>query len=171
MGNIETTRTTLRRLKESDFANMRALESNPLIMKFTPSKIPQTEAQTRARLEGQIAKQPGFEPLGIWVSELKEDQSFVGWFMIIPTDRSPLELGFMIVQEQWNKGLATEVCQVLIELAFTATKAKKISAHTSLDNSASMKTLTKLGFQKNGTIWAPDNVLGGQVELQSFELK
>jgi hypothetical protein len=36
---------------------MQALETDPLVMKFTPSRIPQSKEQTLIRLEAQIAKQ------------------------------------------------------------------------------------------------------------------
>ena len=52
---------------------MRQLESDPLVMQFTPARIPQSEAQTLERLTNQIEKQVTIEPFGIWVANLKED--------------------------------------------------------------------------------------------------
>lgn len=118
MSLIETHRTVLRRLTLSDFNNLRELESNPNIMKFAPSMVPQTEAQTLARLKSQLAKQSELEPYGIWAVDNFEDSSFVGWFMLMPASENQLELGFM-------------------------SKAK---------------------------IRVPEKVLGGEIELQIFEL-
>jgi len=49
-------------------------------------------------------------------------------------------------------------------------KIVKIIAKTNMGNLGSMRTLNKLGLQKVGTTWVPEKVLGGDVELQQFEL-
>ena len=82
--SIDSHRTTLRRLELNDFEKMRLLETDPLVMMFTPSRILQSEEQTRKRLENQIAQKTILEPFGIWVAELKKDSSFVGWFVNLP---------------------------------------------------------------------------------------
>ena len=54
---LQTERINFRRLTEKDFNDMRDFESDPDIMKFTPSKVPQTAVQTRNRLASQIANE------------------------------------------------------------------------------------------------------------------
>jgi ribosomal-protein-alanine N-acetyltransferase len=124
------------------------LESNPLIMKFTPARVPQTFEQTIQRLEGQIEKQKVLEPFGVWLADSIADGSFIGWFMLRPVEnvQSELELGFMIVQKKWNQGFAFEISSALIDHAKSFGTITKLVAKTNLDNLASQRVLQKLGF-------------------------
>lgn len=124
------------------------LESNPLIMKFTPARVPQTFEQTIQRLEGQIEKQAAREPFGVWLADSLEDGSFIGWFMLRPAEnQSELELGFMVIQKKWNQGFAFEIGFSLIEYAKSTGIVTKLIAKTDADNFASQRVLQKLGFQ------------------------
>ena len=171
MIKIESERTSLRRLKITDIENMQALETDPFVMKITPSRIPQSREQTLKRMEAQIARQNNLEPFGIWVADLKADSSFVGWFMLMPTENKQLELGFMLVRDQWNKGLGTEVCQTLIDFVRSQSKIELITADTNVENIRSMRTLEKLGFNYVKSISVSEKVFGGQIQLKVFSLK
>lgn len=149
MSEIKTSRALLRRPHLSDLSCMVELESNPLIMKFTPARVPQTFEQTIQRLEGQIEKQKVLEPFGVWLADSSADGSFIGWFMLRPVEnaQSELELGFMIVQKKWNQGFAFEISSALVDYAKFFGTITKLVAKTNLDNLASQRVLQKLGFQ------------------------
>lgn len=168
--DMETHRTKLRRLLPSDFEKIRELESNSEIMRFIPARVPQTEQQTRERLQSQIEKQASLEPFGIWVAEEKTSGAFVGWFMLMPKDKK-LELGFMLVQSQWGKGFATEIGKELARFA----KEKGISelyAATDLNNPSSIRVLERIGFRFSEKTKAPDKfAAGGEVDLNAYCLK
>lgn len=170
MDKMESERTRLRRLRLSDFDNMRLLETEASIMKFTPSRVPQTAEQTRKRIESQVLKQSSLAPFGIWVAEDKETDSFIGWFMLVPADNEFLELGFMLVRRFWNNGFATEICKTIIDFARTQ-KIAGLTASTSTDNAASMRVLEKIGFSYSKNIFVPEKVFGGEIELKVFDLK
>ena len=168
MDKITSARATLRRLKQDDFENIRLLETDPEVMRFTPSRIPQSEDQTRKRLESQISKEATFAPFGIWVAESKQDSAFIGWFMLIPSAESPMELGFMIVQNHWGRGLTTEICRAILDFAH-AQGIREFTARTNLDNTRSIRVLEKLGFGFIKNILVSDK--GVEVELKVFSLK
>lgn len=166
---MQTLRAKLRRLNSSDYENMRLLDTDPSVVRFTPSRIPQTEEQTRHRLNTQIENQKKYEPFGIWVAEELQTGLFLGWFMLLPTQDNALELGFMLVQKNWGKGYATEIAQALINYAQT-NKVGRIIATTNLDNTSSIRVLEKLGFKYVKNTFVPDKVFGGEIEVKSFEL-
>lgn len=169
MQTIQTHRMTLRRLELSDVDNLFLLESDPDVMKFTPAKIPQTHAQTLVRLAEQIAKQAEREPFGIWGAFLKNDNVFVGWFMLMPLEDKSLELGFMLVKDKWNKGYATEANLALVDYAKNK-KTKQLVARTNLENLASIHILEKLGFKFKKMITAIHRISGREEELRFFEM-
>ncbi|MBC7370556.1 MAG: GNAT family N-acetyltransferase [Bdellovibrionaceae bacterium] len=86
MEKIQTKRTILRRFRHSDLNNMILLESDPDVMRFTPSRIPQGIEKTEARLKSLLEKEAAYAPLGVWAVELKDTADFVGWFMLIKTE-------------------------------------------------------------------------------------
>ncbi len=149
---------------------MRVLDSDPAVMRFTPARIPQSEAQTRDRIRAQVQKQRDLEPFGIWLAEEKQTGDFIGWFMLLPTQTGELELGFMLVSDKWNRGFATEVGRALMDFA-QSNKAVRIFARTSLDNIASIRVLEKLGFLYSRKISVTEAGFEGQIELKVFEIE
>jgi RimJ/RimL family protein N-acetyltransferase len=137
---IESARAKLRRFNSDDYENLRMLDCEEDIMKFTPAKTIQTPEQTRERLV-RYSNNPG-----VWAAVDKSTNDFIGWFMLITTDLPYSEIGFMLVKKYWNKGLATEISRAMIEHAFTHGGHGGISARTTTDNFPSMQVLRKLGF-------------------------
>lgn len=145
------------------------LESDPDVMKFTPSRIPLSVEKIEARLNSLLEKEALYSPLGVWAVELKDTAEFVGWFMLIQTEFEVPEIGFM--KDQWGKGLATEVAQTLVDFGIKKLNYPGIAAVTDLDNATSIHTLKKLGFQKKGSRTKLDKVLGKEIETLIFELR
>ena len=148
---------------------MRLLEADPEVMRFTPSRVPQSEEQTRGRLAGQIARTDALTPFGIWLAE-STDKAFVGWFMLVPAGDAQLELGFMIERSAAGKGFATEVGRALVAFAFSDPSITALTARTDEDNEPSQRVLVKLGFRYVDTVSAPDKVLGREVRTKRYEL-
>lgn len=171
MEKIQTKRTILRRFRLSDLSNMSRLESDPDVMKFTPSRVPQAIEKTEARLKALVEKESVYAPLGVWAVELKGSADFVGWFMLIKTEFEVPEIGFMIVKDQWGKGLATEVAQALVGFGMKELRYPGIAAVTDHDNATSIHILEKLGFRKVSSRTKLDKVLGREVETHIFELR
>lgn len=168
---LKTSRTTLRRLNLTDFANMRRLESDPEIIKYSPMRIPLTPEQTQSRLEKQIEKQKAQVDLGVWAVDRQDDGEFIGWFMLQSTDQPHPELGFMIVREFWGQGYAFEVAQRLIEYGFQELRLNAISACTDFENEKSIHLLNKLGFQFVRNHPTVDKVFNREIILKIFELQ
>ena len=95
---LQSTRVILRPFNDSDLDNLRMLDTDPDIMKFTSAKFPQTMEQSKVRLE-RYSKMDG-----VWAAELIDSKDFIGWFMLIPSDLEFPEIGFMIVKKYWGLG-------------------------------------------------------------------
>lgn len=65
-------------------------------------------------------------------------------------DAAPL-LGYWIARRHWGQGYATEACRALLSLAATLGH-RRIEARHFIDNPASGRVLTKLGFRPTGEI-------------------
>ena len=64
-----------------------------------------------------------------------------------------VEMGYWVARPHWGRGIATEACTALIDIARTLGLAKLEAAHFT-DNPASGRVLEKLGFEPVG-ITAP----------------
>jgi RimJ/RimL family protein N-acetyltransferase len=166
----ETNRTRLRSFQPSDLENMIELESDPEVMKFTSYRIPQTRQQTEERLKTLVEKESSHAPLGVWAAELKDTGDFVGWFMLLKARHELPELGFMIVQRHWGKGLVTEAASSLTCFGLNELSLPKIVATTHQQNHASKRVLEKLGFKFSKTVSITDKVLNQNTSADVFEL-
>jgi len=62
-----------------------------------------------------------------------------------------VELGYWVARAHWGRGIATEACAALIDIARTLGLAQLEGSHF-LDNPASGRVLEKLGFEPTGII-------------------
>ena len=60
-----------------------------------------------------------------------------------------IELGYWIARPHWGRGLATEACSALVEIARTLGLSELEGSHF-VDNPASARVLEKLGFEPTG---------------------
>lgn len=167
---IELERLRLRRFKMSDLQSMIELESDPDVMKFTPSRVPLSHERSKERLQDLISKQATQGDLGAWAAEFKDTGDFLGFFMLLNRDLEYTELGFMIVKRHWGKGLTAEAARGLVDYAFHQLHLPGISAATTQDNFASKKVLAKLGFVYDKKISISDKVLQRDTDLDVFVL-
>ena len=62
-----------------------------------------------------------------------------------------VEMGYWIARGHWGRGIATEACRALIDIARTLGLAQLEGSHF-LDNPASGRVLEKLGFEPVGIV-------------------
>lgn len=83
-----------------------------------------------------------------------------------PTIEGEVEIGYEIIPEYRNRGLATEMAKGLIDHALQNKKVKSIIAHTLAKKNPSTSVLEKCGFKKVEEIEDPED---GQI--WKWELK
>jgi len=67
------------------------------------------------------------------------------------------ELGYWLIPDAWGRGYATEAGRAVIDIARHALGLTRLNAGHFLDNPASGRVLTKLGFQATGQIVARES--------------
>ncbi|KWV90582.1 GNAT family N-acetyltransferase [Erythrobacter sp. YT30] len=87
----------------------------------------------------------------------------------VPGDETMVELGYWIARPHWGQGYATEAGRAVLEVAATLGHRELMGSHF-LDNPASGKVLTKLGFQPTGRI-VERHSCGRGVKAQSAEYR
>lgn len=128
-------------------------KNKPLLEKLLTAYIPDdwynTEVQAFLPKYIELLKsdysQLGY---GVWLIIRTDDSTLVGNLGFGgKSDDETLEIGYEILAAYRNEGYATEAVEALIDFAFTQLAAKKIIAHTPIDNVASIRVLEKLGMQ------------------------
>lgn len=78
-----------------------------------------------------------------------------------PDENGTVEIGYEVSEKFRNRGLATEMAEILIKTAFEDKRVKAILAHTMPEENASVKVLKKCNFHfvkevndvDDGTVW------------------
>ncbi|MCE1235563.1 MAG: GNAT family N-acetyltransferase [Hyphomicrobiales bacterium] len=107
--------------------------------------------------------------LGIHLKD--EDAGFVGVAGLMPRDGERFVLGYWIGRPYWNRGLATEAAQALIDFAFSRLEAPAVSATARVTNGASRRVLEKCGFQYAGQGMGPSLYHRGMVPIDRFRIE
>ena len=79
------------------------------------------------------------------------DEKLIGSISVEKKD-DDAEIGYMILNEYTNKGIATEAVKQICSIAFKALSIEQITANVFQPNIASIRVLLKNGFKYKGTI-------------------
>lgn len=89
-------------------------------------------------------------PLSRWGIFNAENNDFVGVCLarIFAENANAIEIGYMLKENYWGKGIGTQICKALADYCHSADPEKEIVALTHLDNIGSQKVLLKSGFSR-----------------------
>ena len=148
---LHTPRLTLRFLRQADGPALFAMFSHPEVARYMSEPAWTAPSQADQYL---ISAQEGYRTgevlqLGI---ERQADQALVGvadLFHLHPTSRRG-EIGYALGRPYWGKGYMHEALQALVRYAFETLDLNRLEADIDPRNSASAKSLERLGFRKEG---------------------
>lgn len=81
------------------------------------------------------------------------------------------ELGFWLGQAYWGKGFATEASRAVVTYAFTTGHLDALTSANFIDNPASARILTKLGFTANGRMRTQSIARGHEIDCTTWRLE
>ena len=141
---MDTERLLFRHYIEKDKKLFVQLNCDPIARKYMDG--PKSEGDA-CRLFMQLLdyeKKPGKYA---WAVLLKETNKYIGHCFltdILPENRA--EIGFILFQEFWGKGLATEIATTLIQFGFQKHGFNKLIATVDTDHLACIRVLEKSGL-------------------------
>jgi ribosomal-protein-alanine N-acetyltransferase len=148
---LETTRLILREWTNDDTENLFEICSDAQVMKYLGTGKPyENLEQAREFLRWATAYQleNGFCR---WAVTLKENKKIIGSCGFArPHGTEEIELGYLLAQNFWGNGFATEAAQACLNYGFGKLGFHEIIAMTDLENVASQKVLEKIGFVQRG---------------------
>ncbi len=151
---LVTPRLTARRVQPEDFANWLRMHENPAVMATLGGLV--GEEVTRQMLSENLEhwRQHGF---GRWMYFDKSDETFVGrgGLKRVSIDgHDEIEVGYALMPEFWGRGLATEIAQASIAIAFNRLGFNELVSFTFPTNAASRRVMEKCGFHfQRNFVW------------------
>lgn len=147
-GTIRTSRLLLRALTPRDARRIALLAGDWDVARMT-GRIPHPYSD-------ELAKQ--------WISDLSEGEDvrgivhhneLIGICGYMPDGTSSAEIGYWLGKPWWGRGFATEAAGALIEYCFEEVGFERVTCGHFVDNPASARVISKLGFRYTGVelVW------------------
>jgi ribosomal-protein-alanine N-acetyltransferase len=151
ISEIETPRLLARQMLPDDFGNMCQMNRDPQVMATLGG--PRTEEETRVLFQANLDhfERHGY---GLWIlfskpSSVGDESLFVGRCglrNVFVGGHDEIEIGYALMPEFWNQGLATEIAQASVNVAFNDLGLSELVSFTLPTNLASRRVMEKCGL-------------------------
>jgi RimJ/RimL family protein N-acetyltransferase len=148
---ITTPRLALRWISENDIDSLYEIFSDPLVMRYW-STIPLPNREAAAELQREIAEGNESERMLKWGLALRDSDKVIGTTTLfnLNLDNGRAELGYAMGRAYWGKGYMHEALKALVSHAFETMNLRRLEADVDPRNGASIRSLERLGFQREG---------------------
>ncbi len=150
---IDTSRICLRWISAADTDAFYAVYSNPEVMRYW-STPPLADREAAASLIKKIQEDWKQHLILKWGIALRPDDQLIGSVTLFHLDfnHRRAEIGYALGREHWGHGYMNEALMALLRYAFESLDLHRIEADVDPRNGASIRTLEKLGFQREGVL-------------------
>ncbi|MBY6185117.1 GNAT family N-acetyltransferase [Marinobacter hydrocarbonoclasticus] len=155
---FETERLILRPAHRADAGFILALVNSEGWLRYIGDRGIRTLDQACDYIEAQLQSHYQTHGYGLYVVCSKPEHTPIGLCGLLCRDALPHpDLGFALLPQWQNQGLAKEACQKVLELARSQWAIATLLAITAPDNHASAGLLGSLGFTSSGTTRLSDD--------------
>ncbi len=148
---INTDRLSLRWITADDVDDFYAIYSNPEVMRYW-STPPLPDKSAASKLISEIRR--GFERHQMlkWGIALRADDKLIGSVTLfhLEFEHRRAEIGYALGRDYWGQGYMGETLTAVLNYAFDVLEFHRIEADVDPRNAASVRTLERLGFQREG---------------------
>ena len=148
---INSTRVCLRWMSERDIDPLFAVFSDPRVTRYW-STPPLTDREAAVTLLDEIQNSNRQNTMMKWGLALLANDLLIGTVTLFNLDLSNgrAELGYALGRKHWGNGYMQEALQALLSHAFDVLNLRRLEADVDPRNAASIRTLERLGFQREG---------------------
>ena len=146
---MESERLIFRQFELADAADIQAIRSDELVMKFMDSNRHDTVLESELFLARNLEAYQNKAGI-FWAIIDKSTGLFAGDFSYWRLDRANNrgEIGYSLKPHFWGKGYMPETMQKLLNFGFKKLKLHSIVANVNPENENSKNVLKKIGFKK-----------------------
>jgi len=148
---LDASRVTLRWISAADTEAFYAIYSNPEVMRYW-STPPLADREAAVNLIKEIHESWKRRAILKWGIALRPDDQLIGSITLFNLDFNHLraEIGYALGRDYWGRGYMNEALMAVLKYAFEVLELHRIEADVDPRNAASIKTLERLGFQREG---------------------
>ena len=148
---ITTPRVVLRWISEDDIDSLYEIFSDPQVMRYWSSP-PLSDRDRAVELQREIADSNENNSILKWGLALRDSNTVIGTTTLfnLNLDNGRAELGYAMGRAHWGQGYMNEALNALVSHAFEVMKLRRLEADVDPRNAASIRTLERLGFQREG---------------------
>jgi RimJ/RimL family protein N-acetyltransferase len=148
---INTSRLSLRSISADDVDDFFAVYSDPEVMRYW-STPPLPDRTAAGKQISEINEGFKRHELLKWGIALRTDDTLIGSVTLFHPDftHRRSEIGYAIGRAYWGQGYMGETLTAVLNYAFETLEFHRIEADVDPRNAASIRTLERLGFQREG---------------------
>jgi [ribosomal protein S5]-alanine N-acetyltransferase len=148
---INTSRLSLRSISAADVDDFYTIYSNLEVMRYW-STPPLANKDAASKLINEI--RDGFERRELlkWGIALLTDDTLIGTVTLFHPDftHRRADIGYALGRAHWRQGYMHETLRAVLDYAFSVLDLHRIEADVDPRNTASVRILERLGFQREG---------------------
>lgn len=154
---LSTDRLNLRTWELDDLPLMAAINADPLVMEYFPSKQDLSRTKKMIDYINSHHEKYGY---GLYAVEIKDTHEFIGFVGLdhpafnipgLKPQSEVIEIGWRLSSKQWNHGYATEAASAVLRYAFTILNIDEIFSFTTITNVRSRRVMEKIGLHHSST--------------------
>ena len=148
---INTSRLSLRAISAEDVDDFYAVYSNPEVMRYW-STPPLANKEAASKLINEIQESIERHEILKWGIALRASDKLIGSITLFHMDftHRRAEIGYAQGRAYWGKGYMQEALRAVLNHAFETLNLHRIEADVDPRNDGSVRTLERLGFQREG---------------------
>ena len=165
---IKTSRLVLRWTSEDDIDSIYEIFSDPQVMRYW-SVTPLANREAAADMQREIAEGNLKDSAWKWGLALSDSNKLIGTCTLFNLNLSNgrAEIGYAMGRSYWGNGYMNEALKALVKHAFDVVQLRRLEADVDPRNTASIRTLERLGFQREGYLRERWHV-GGEIQDALF---
>ena len=165
---IKTSHLVLRWISEDDVDSLYEIFSDPQVMRYWAT-TPLLNREAAAELQREIADGNLKDSVWKWGVALSDSNKLIGTATLFHLNLSNgrAEIGYALGRAYWGHGYMNEALKALIKHAFDVVQLRRLEADVDPRNAASIRTLERLGFQREGYLRERWHV-GGEIQDALF---
>jgi RimJ/RimL family protein N-acetyltransferase len=146
---ITTPRLLLRPWRDSDSAPFSAMNADREVMEFFPEQLSRRESDD---MIAQILAHQEKHGFCFFATEVIGTAAFIGFVGIqhVPFEAGftpAVEIGWRLARPYWNRGLATEAAQAVLNFSFATLKLEEVVSYAVSGNMRSRRVMEKIGMR------------------------
>lgn len=148
MGNITTERLTLRKIKRSDYEEMKIILQDEKLMLVGWGKT-YSDEEVQVWIDKIIEQYEDFG-YSYYLAVEKSTNVVIGIMGILPVnikETDYIEIAYILKQESWGNGYAIEGIKACVDYIFNVLNADKYIAQVIPENTSSSKIAERLGMK------------------------